>query len=276
MGIIKHKPTTPTRRFSSVADFSEITTDKPYKPLTIVKKSSGGRNNHGHITSRHRGGGHKRRIRLVDFKRLKVGVEAKVLTVEYDPNRSARIALIQYQDGHKSYILAPDDLKVGQAVMSGDKAEVRLGNHLPLRLIPPGTPVHNIEMRPGQGAKLARSAGAVGHILSKEEKYAHIKLPSGEVRMIPVDCYATIGQVSNPDHENISYGKAGRFRWLGIRPQSRGVAMNPVDHPLGGGEGKSSGGRHPVTPWGKATKGLKTRKRSKASSKYIVRDRRRK
>ncbi len=275
MGLIKYKPVTSTRRHSSVSDFKEITSSKPYKPLTIPRKGTGGRNTHGHITSRHRGGGHKRRIRLVDFKRRKAGIEAKVLSIEYDPNRSARIALIEYQDKEKSYIIAPDGLKVGETVASGAGMEVKLGNHLPLKEIPPGTPIHNIELHPGQGAKMVRSAGGVAQILSKENQFAHIRLPSGEVRMIPVDCYATIGQCSNIDHENISYGKAGRYRWLGIRPQSRGVAMNPVDHPLGGGEGKSSGGRHPVSPWGQKSKGLKTRKRSKTTSKYIVKDRRR-
>ncbi|OGW70043.1 MAG: 50S ribosomal protein L2 [Omnitrophica bacterium GWA2_50_21] len=274
MGLIKYKPTTPTRRFTSVSDFAELTTNKPYKPLTYPKRGTGGRNAHGHVTSRHRGGGHKRRIRVIDFKRRKVDMPATVLTIEYDPNRSARIALIQYADGEKTYIVAPDGLKVGETVANGQTAEVKLGNHLPLRNIPPGTPVFNIELEPGQGGKMVRSAGSVAQILSKENDFAHIKLPSGETRMVSLNCSATIGQASNIDHENISYGKAGRYRWLGIRPQSRGVAMNPVDHPLGGGEGKSSGGRHPVTPWGKKTKGLKTRRRSKPSSKYIVKDRR--
>jgi large subunit ribosomal protein L2 len=274
MGLIKYNPVTPTRRHSSVADFSEITATKPYKPLTIPRKQRGGRNAHGHITSRHRGGGHKRRIRLVDFKRAKRGVGAKVLTIEYDPNRTARIALIQYEDGEKSYILAPDGLHVGDPLMNGENAELKPGNHLPLRNIPPGTPVFNIELHPGQGGKLVRSAGSVAQILSKEDPFAHIKLPSGEVRMVPLACYATVGQSSNTDHSNISYGKAGRLRWMGVRPQSRGVAMNPVDHPLGGGEGKSSGGRHPCSPWGQKTKGLKTRRPSKPSSRYIVKDRR--
>ena len=203
-----------------------------------------------------------------------MGIDAQVLTVEYDPNRSARIALIEYKDGEKKYILAPDGLKVGSIVSNGETAEIKLGNHLPLKNIPPGTPVHNIELNPGQGGKLARAAGVVGQMLSKESTFAHIKLPSGEVRMIPLTCSATIGQLSNVDHENVSYGKAGRYRWLGIRPQSRGVAMNPVDHPMGGGEGKSSGGRHPVSPWGQLSKGLKTRKKSKSSGKFIVKDRR--
>lgn len=274
MGLIKYKPVTPTRRFASVSDFLELTASKPYKPLTIPKRGTGGRNTHGHITSRHRGGGHKRRIRLVDFKRGKTGVPAKVISIEYDPNRSARIALIEYQDGVKSYILAADALRTGEIVESGENSEVKAGNHMPLRNIPPGTPIHNIELNAGQGGKMVRSAGGVAQILSKEDQFAHIKLPSGEVRMVPLDCSATIGQCSNIDHQNVSYGKAGRLRWLGVRPQSRGVAMNPVDHPLGGGEGKSSGGRHPCSPWGQMSKGLKTRVRSKQSSRYIVKDRR--
>lgn len=272
MAIQKYKPTTPTRRFATSADFSEITASKPYRPLTIAIRMTGGRNNHGHITSRHRGGGHKRRIRLVDFKRLKVGVEGTVRSIEYDPNRSARIALIQYADGQKSYILAPSGLKVADKVMSGPDAEIKVGNHMPIKLIPAGTPVHNIEMIPGQGAKLVRAAGGVAQILSKESRFAHIKLPSGEVRMISIQCSATIGQCSNINHENISYGKAGRFRWLGIRPQTRGVAMNPVDHPLGGGEGKTSGGRIPCSPTG-VPKGLKTRSKGKMSNKFIVKAR---
>lgn len=274
MPLIKFKPTTPTRRFGSVSDFSEITTNHPYKPLTIAMRSSGGRNANGHITARRRGGGHKQRYRLVDFRRNRFGVAAKVLTIEYDPNRTARIALIEYQDGQKSYILAPDGLKVGEQVMSGDTAEVKLGNHLPLRLIPEGTPIHNIELYPGLGAKLVRSAGGVAQILSKENDYAHIKLPSGEVRMISVNSYATVGQCSNIDNENIALGKAGRARWMGIRPASRGVAKNPVDHPMGGGEGKSKGGNHPQSPWGQKSKGLKTRAKSKVTNKYIVKDRR--
>lgn len=274
MALKKHKPTTPTRRFSSGSKFDEITTSKPYKPLTYIKKSSGGRNSHGHITCRHRGGGHKRRVRIVDFKRNKYGMSADVLTIEYDPNRSARIALIQYEDGVKKYMLAPDGLKVGDKVMSGDGAEIRTGNHMPLAVIPAGTPIHNIELRPKQGAKLVRAAGGVAQIAAKEAPFAHIKMPSGEVRMIKLDCYATVGQVSNTDHENISLGKAGRRRWMGFRPTVRGVAMNPVDHPLGGGEGKTSGGRHPSSPWGKAAKGLKTRRRNKSTNKFIVKDRR--
>lgn len=274
MPLIKFKPTTSTRRFGSVSDFSELTTQKPYKPLTKPVRSSGGRNAHGHITSRHRNAGHKKRFRLVDFRRNKFGMAAKVLTVEYDPNRSARISLIEYQDGIKSYMICPDGLKVGDAVMSGPGSEVKVGNHLPLKEIPEGTPIHNIELIPGCGAKLVRSAGGVAQILSKENDYAHIKLPSGEVRMIPIGCFATIGQCSNLDHENVALGKAGRSRWLGIRPASRGIAKNPVDHPMGGGEGKSKGGNHPQSPWGQKAKGLRTRQRNKGSNKYIVKDRR--
>jgi len=210
----------------------------------------------------------------VDFKRLKHGAEATVLTIEYDPNRSSRIALVGYSDGEKAYIIAPDGLTVGQKVSSGAEAEVKVGNHIPLRNIPEGTPIHNVELVPGQGGKLVRSAGGLAHIMSKENEFAHLKLPSGEVRMIKLDAYATVGQCSNIDHENVSLGKAGRKRWLGIRPTNRGVAMNPVDHPMGGGEGKTSGGRHPVSPWGQKSKGLKTRKRNKTTNRYIVKDRR--
>lgn len=274
MPLIKYKPTTPSRRFGNAADFSEITADAPYKPLTIPSRKSGGRNNHGHMTARRRGRGHKRRIRLVDFRRNRYGLPATVLTVEYDPGRSARIALVSYEDGQKSYILCPAGLKVGEVVQSGPEAEVKLGNHLPLRNIPEGTPIHNIELYPGLGGKLARSAGGVAQILSKENDFAHIKLPSGEVRMIRLDAYATIGQCSNIENENLSYGKAGRVRWLGKRPASRGIAKNPVDHPMGGGEGKSKGGNHPQSPWGQKSKGLKTRTRSKWTNKYIVKDRR--
>ncbi len=274
MALIKFKPTTPARRFGSVSDFSEITTARPYKPLTVIRKRTGGRNMYGHITSYHIGGGHKQRIRLVDFKRLKHNVEATVQTIEYDPNRTSRIALIQYADGEKSYILAPNGLKVGEKVMSGPNAEVKTGNHLPIQAIPEGTMIHNIEIEPGCGGKLVRSAGGVAQVLAKEGSYAHIKLPSGEIRMIKTDASATIGQCSNTDHENIVYGKAGRMRWRGRRPIVRGVAMNPVDHPLGGGEGRAHGGRQPVSPWGQYSKGYKTRKRHKSTNKYIVRDRR--
>ncbi|MBI3999648.1 MAG: 50S ribosomal protein L2 [Candidatus Omnitrophica bacterium] len=275
MALIKFKPTTPTRRFGSGYDFSDITAAKPYGPLTEIKKRTGGRNLYGHITAYHKGGGHKRRIRLVDFKRSKHGVEATVKTIEYDPNRTSRIALVEYSDGEKAYILAPDGLTVGQKVASGASAEVKVGNHLPLRSIPEGTPIHNIELEPGRGGKMVRSAGGLARIMSKENEFAHLKLPSGEVRMVKLDAYATVGQCSNIDHENISYGKAGRRRWLGIRPTTRGVAMNPVDHPLGGGEGKTSGGRHPCSPWGQLSKGLKTRKQNKGTNRYIVKDRRR-
>ena len=274
MPLIKFKPTTPTRRFGNVSDFAELTTDQPYKPLTEIRKRTGGRNLYGHTTTYHQGGGHKQRIRLVDFKRLKHGIDATVRTIEYDPNRTSRIALIEYIDGEKAYILAPDGLAVGEKVASGANVEVKVGNHLPLRSIPEATPVHNIELVPGQGGKLVRSAGGLARILSKENEYAHLKLPSGEVRMIPLNAYATVGQCSNIDHENISYGKAGRKRWLGIRPTTRGVAMNPVDHPMGGGEGKSKGGNHPQSPWGQLSKGFKTRKRKKSSNRYIVKDRR--
>lgn len=274
MPLIKFKPTTPTRRYGNVSDFAEITHHRPYKPLTEPVKRTGGRNLHGHITSRHHGGGHKQRYRIIDFRRNRYGMPAKVLTVEYDPNRTARIALVEYQDGLKSYILCPDGLRPGETVASGPNAEVKVGNHLPLQNIPEGTPVHNIELQPGLGGKLVRSAGGVAQILSKENNFAHIKLPSGEIRLIPLEAYATIGQCSNIDHENLVLGKAGRSRWLGIRPCSRGVVRNPVDHPMGGGEGKSKGGNHPQSPWGQKSKGLKTRQRKKASTKYIVRDRR--
>lgn len=274
MGLIKFKPTTPTRRYGNVSDFADITTDHPYKPLTCIKKRTGGRNNHGHITSRRIGGGHKRRLRLVDFRRNRLGMEATVLTVEYDPSRSARIALVEYADGLKSYILCPDGLKVGEKVVSGPDVEVKVGNHLPLEKIPEGSMIHNIELRPGLGGKLVRAGGVVAQILAKENDVAHVKLPSGEVRLVPSKAYATIGQCSNIDNENIVLGKAGRSRWLGKRPVSRGVVRNPVDHPLGGGEGKSKGGNHPQSPWGQKSKGLKTRARYKASNKYIVKDRR--
>ena len=274
MTLIKFKPTTPTRRFGNVSDFSNLTTDRPYKPLTQALKRRAGRNAHGRITSRHRGGGHKRRWRMVDFRRNRFGISAKVLTIEYDPNRSARISLVEYEDGMKSYILCPDGLRVGETVMSGDNVEVKIGNHLPLRAIPEGTAIHNIELYPGLGGKLVRSGGNMAQILSKENQYAHVKLPSGEVRMIPLKAYASIGQCSNTDHEKIVLGKAGRSRWLGIRPCTRGVAKNPVDHPMGGGEGKSKGGNHPQSPWGQKSKGLRTRKWNKKSSRYIVKDRR--
>ncbi|MDY6845101.1 MAG: 50S ribosomal protein L2 [Thermodesulfobacteriota bacterium] len=272
MAVKKYKPTSPGRRFQTVSDFEEITKKKPEKSLLRPLPKTGGRNMYGRITSRHIGGGHKRMYRIIDFKRDKRGIPAKVISIEYDPNRSARIALLSYLDGEKRYIIAPFDIKVGDMVESGKHADIKSGNTLPLREIPVGTFVHNVELKVGKGGQLARSAGSYGQILAKEGKYVHFKLPSGEVRLIFHDCYATIGQVGNIEKENISLGKAGRSRWLGKRPKVRGVAMNPVDHPLGGGEGKSSGGRHPVTPWGVPTKGYKTRK-AKDSDKYIVKKR---
>ena len=275
MAIRKLKPRTPGTRWMSVAAFDEITKTRPEKSLIEPLKKSGGRNNTGRITSRHRGGGHKRFYRVIDFKRNKIGMDAHVAAIEYDPNRSARIALMRYADGELRYILAPDGVKVGDVLRSGSDAEIKNGNTLPLANIPAGTFVHNIELRPGKGGQLARSAGMSVQLMAKEGKYAQLKLPSGEVRNIPLECMATIGSVGNTDHENISVGKAGRSRWLGIRPQSRGVVMNPVDHPHGGGEGKSpQGNPHPVSPWGWHTKGKKTRKHKKASSKLIVKRRR--
>lgn len=275
MAIRKLKPRTPGTRWMSVAGFDEITKTRPEKSLIEPLKKSGGRNNTGRITSRHRGGGHKRFYRVIDFKRNKVGMDARVAAIEYDPNRSARIALMRYADGELRYILSPDGVKVGDVLRSGPDAEIKNGNTLPLANIPAGTFVHNIELRPGKGGQLARSAGMSVQLMAKEGKYAQLKLPSGEVRNIPLECMATIGSVGNTDHENISVGKAGRSRWLGIRPQSRGVVMNPVDHPHGGGEGKSpQGNPHPVSPWGWHTKGKKTRKHKKASSKLIVKRRR--
>ena len=274
MPMIKFKPTSFGRRFGNVADFSEITAQKPYKPLTEPRKRTGGRNNHGHVTDRRKSGGHKRRIRLVVFRRPRHNEAAQVLTIEYDPNRSARIALVQYPDGEKSYILAPDGLGVGESVMSGQGAEVKPGNHLPMRSIPEGTAIHNIELEPGCGGKIVRSAGTIATILSKENEFAHVKLPSGEVRLFKLDAFATVGQCSNPDHENLRLGKAGRARWLGIKPQTRGVCQNPCDHPMGGGEGKSKGGNHPQSPWGQKSKGLKTRRPNKPTNRLIVKDRR--
>jgi large subunit ribosomal protein L2 len=271
MGVKKLKPTSPGRRFQTVSDFDTITKSTPEKSLLAPKTRSAGRNSYGRITSRHRGGGHKRRYRIIDFRRTKDGVPAKVASVEYDPNRNARIALLHYLDGEKRYIIAPVGIKVGDLLESGSKAEIRVGNALPLRNIPTGTVVHAVELRPGGGAKMARSAGTSVQLMSKENVIALLRLPSGEMRQVPLDCRATIGQVGNADADLVKIGKAGRNRWKGKRPQSRGVAMNPVDHPLGGGEGRSSGGRHPVSPWGKAEK--KTRKKNKASNKYIVRRR---
>jgi large subunit ribosomal protein L2 len=276
MAIRVLKPITPGTRFYSVSAFDEITTDKPYKKLTAPLKKSGGRNNTGRITSRHIGGGHKRRYRIIDFKRDKHGIQATVKTIEYDPNRNARIALVEYADGEFRYIIAPDKLKVGSTIETGTGIEYKEGNCLPLKNIPVGLFIHNIELKPGKGAQLARSAGASAQLVANEGRYAQVKLPSGEIRMVLNVCYATLGTVSNSDFENIIWGKAGRTRWKGKRPQSRAMAMNPVDHPMGGGEGasKSGGGRqHPVSPWGKYAKGLKTRQKDKPSDKYIVRSR---
>lgn len=274
MALRKLKPVTPGTRWMMVSSFDEITKTKPEKALITPLKKTGGRNNTGRITSRHRGGGHKRMYRIIDYKRNKIGMDAKVVAIEYDPNRTARIALLQYVDGEKRYIIAPEGIKVGETLRSGPDAEIKVGNALPLANIPAGTFVHNIELRPGKGAQLARSAGASVQLMAKEGTYAQLRLPSGEVRNVPLSCMATIGVVGNAEHENISLGKAGRARWLGIRPQSRGVVMNPVDHPHGGGEGKSpQGNPHPVSPWGWHTKGKKTRRRKKTSNKYIVKRR---
>lgn len=271
----KQKPTTPSRRFAMSPDRSELTRVKPEKKLTKGKSGTGGRNSYGRITSRHRGGGHKRRYRRVDFKRDKDGVPAKVAAIEYDPNRSAHIALVHYLDGEKRYILAPEGLEVGMEVESGDSAEVKLGNCLALRAIPTGTVIHSVELTPGRGAQLGRSAGAVIQLMAKEGGMATLRLPSGEIRLTSVDCRASIGSIGNSDHQNIKLGKAGRSRWAGKRPQTRGTAMNPVDHPHGGGEGSTTAGRHPVTPWGVPTLGFRTRKADKASDKLIIRGRRR-
>ncbi|MAB06978.1 MAG: 50S ribosomal protein L2 [Rhodobacteraceae bacterium] len=272
MATKKLKPTTPGTRHRIAPVFDDVTSSTPVKSLTLGIGKSGGRNHHGRKTSRHRGGGHKRRYRVIDFKRNKFDIPAKVQTIEYDPNRTARIALLAYADGEKRYIIAPNGLKVGDTVISGSRVAPDLGNTLELRHMPPGTFIHAIEMEPGRGAKLCRSAGTVAQLLGKQEKYVSIKLPSGEVRLILGNCLATVGTTSNPDHMNTTLGKAGRSRWLGRRPQTRGVAMNPVDHPMGGGEGKSSGG-HPRSPWGQMAKGKKTRNTKKLSSKYIIRRR---
>src|SRR5215472_11972985 len=269
MPIKTYRPTTPTRRFQTVVSRDDITKQTPEKSLVESKKRSGGRNATGRVTSRFIGGGAKKAYRIVDFKRDKFGVAAKVAAIEYDPNRTARIALLHYVDGEKRYILQPDGLKVGQKVMSGPNADILVGNALPLKNIPQGTVVHNVELRPGKGAQMARSAGAQVQLISKEGGVALLKLPSGEVRRVPVEAMATIGQVGNTDHENVSLGKAGRKRWMGKMPHNRGVSMNPVDHPHGGGEGKTSGGRHPVTPWGQPTRGFKTRN-NKRTDKWIV------
>ena len=269
MPIKSFRPVTPTRRFQTVTTRDEITKDRPEKSLVEHKQRTGGRNSTGRTTSRFIGGGAKKAYRIVDFKRDKAGVPAVVAAIEYDPNRSAHLALLHYVDGEKRYIIQPDGLKVGQKVMSGPTADILLGNALPLKNMPAGTVVHNVELRPGKGAQMARSAGSQAQLISKEAGLALLKLPSGEVRRVPSDCMATVGQVGNVDHENISLGKAGRSRWLGKRPHNRGVSMNPVDHPHGGGEGKTSGGRHPVTPWGQPTRGFKTRN-NKRTDKWIV------
>jgi len=275
MGIKTYRPYTETRRFQTGLTFEEITTSTPHKPLLEPKTRISGRNNRGELTIWHRGGGHKRHYRVIDFKRDKAGISGRVATIEYDPNRSAFIALIHYDDGEKRYILHPAGLKVGDKILAGPEADIVVGNALPLKNIPTGTMIHNIELRPGKGGQMVRSAGGAAQLLAKEGDYAQVRLPSGEVRMVHVNCVASIGQVGNLDHENISIGKAGRKRWMGIRPTTRGVAMNPVDHPLGGGEGKSSGGRNPTTPWGQPTRGYKTRN-NKSTDRFIIKRREKK
>ncbi|HWI03154.1 MAG TPA: 50S ribosomal protein L2 [Acidimicrobiales bacterium] len=272
MPLRKRKPTSAGRRFQTVSDFSDITTDTPEKSLLAPLPKSGGRNSYGRKTARHRGGGHKRQYRILDFKRDKDGVPAKVASIEHDPNRNARIALLHYLDGEKRYILAPARVRVGDMLQSGQKAEIRPGNALPLRYIPVGTTVHNVEIKPGAGGKMGRGAGASIQLVAKEGDFAALRLPSTEMRRVPIDCRATIGEVGNPEAELVSIGKAGRNRWKGVRPQSRGVAMNPVDHPHGGGEGKTSGGRHPTSPWGQPEG--RTRNTNKPSQKLIIRRRR--
>ena len=271
MGIKQLRPVNSSSRFQSRSTFDEVTTDRPLKGLTTGKSSSGGRNNRGHLTSWWRGGGHKRRYREIDFRRDKHGIEATVASVEYDPNRSARIALLHYVDGEKRYILCPSGLKVGDKVASGESVEVNVGNALPLRKIPLGTTIHNIELKIGKGGQLVRSAGVGAQLMAKEGDYAQVRLPSGEVRRVHVECFATVGQVGNLDHENVSFGKAGRRRWLGKKPHNRGVSMNPVDHPMGGGEGKTSGGRHPCSPWGQPSKGFKTRNNQRTDGMIVRR-----
>jgi large subunit ribosomal protein L2 len=267
-----YNPTSPAIRFKTTLDNSELSTDRPLKRLTESKQRISGRNNKGRLTVRHRGGGHKRLYRIIDFRRDKREISAKVVSLEYDPNRSARIALLAYADGEKRYILAPDGLAVGSSVVAGDVADILIGNALPLKNIPLGTMIHNIEMKKGKGGQMARAAGTAAQLVAKEAGYAQIKMPSGETRMVHLDCYATIGQVGNLNYENVSIGKAGRNRWLGKRPTVRGVAMNPIDHPHGGGEGKTSGGRHPVSPWGLPTKGYKTRN-NKRTQRFIIKRR---
>ncbi len=266
----KYKPTTPSQRYKIIPTFKNLGDSEPEKSLLTAIAKKGGRNNNGRITVRHHGGGHKRRYRLIDFRRDKINIPANVHSIQYDPNRTSSIALLHYADGEKRYILAPNGLKLKENLVSGPESDINIGNTLPLANIPVGTFIHNVELKKGKGGQLARSAGTAAQIVAKESNYAQVKLPSGEVRLIRLECFATIGQVGNLEHENISSGKAGRTRWLGRRPKVRGVAMNPVDHPMGGGEGKSSGGRHPCSPWGWLTKGLKTRKKSKSSNKYIV------
>ena len=272
MGIKTFKPTSPARRFYSVSDFKEVTRGaEPEKSLLEHQSSTGGRNHHGRITSRFRGGGHKQRYRVIDWRREKIGIPAKVDSVQYDPNRTARIALLNYADGEKRYILCPDGLNVGDTVVSSRNADIKPGNSMTLRHIPLGTTIHNIELRKGKGAQMVRSAGTAAILMAKDGDYAQVRLPSGEVRQVHQDCHATIGQVSNPDHANVVLGKAGRTRWLGKRPHNRGVTMNPVDHPMGGGEGRSSGGRHPCSPWGQLSKGLKTRNNKRTDVMIVKR-----
>ena len=276
MAVKTYNPNTPGQRFKTTSSFEEITRTEPEKSLLSPLRKSGGRNNNGRITSRRRGGGHRRHYRIIDFKRNKIGIPARVDSIEYDPNRSANIALLIYADGEKRYILAPDKLKVGAQIISADDAPIRVGNSLPLDRIPAGSIIHNVELKPGKGGQMCRSAGTSAQIMAKEGNYVTLKLPSGEMRLVHMNCRATLGEVGNKEHENITLGKAGRARWLGRRPKVRGVAMNPVDHPMGGGEGRSSGGRHPTTPWGKPTKGYKTRKKNKQSDKFIVARRKKK
>jgi large subunit ribosomal protein L2 len=271
MGIKTFKPTSPARRFYSVSDFKEITKSQPERALIEHQTQTGGRNNHGRITTRFRGGGHKQRYRIIDFKRDKIGVPAEVAAIEYDPNRTARIALLHYADGEKRYILAPDGLAVGTKLLSSRFADIKPGNSLTLRFIPPGTTIHNLELKKGKGGQLVRSAGVGAQLMAKDGDYAQVRLPSGEIRKVHLDCRATIGQVSNQDHANVTLGKAGRSRWFGRRPHNRGVTMNPVDHPMGGGEGRTSGGRHPCSPWGQLAKGLKTRNNKRTDGMIIRR-----
>ena len=276
MSIRKLKPRSPGVRFQTISGFDEVTKSTPEKSLLVAIARKGGRNNHGRITAKRRGGGHRKQYRIIDFKRQKDDIPAKVVGIEYDPNRSARIALLSYSDGEKRYIISPAKLNVGDVLMSGEKSDIKIGNCLPLKDIPEGTLIHNVEMRPGKGAQIARSAGGSVQLMAKEGEYVNLKLKSGEVRLIHKNCRATIGTVGNADHENISIGKAGRVRWTGRRPRVRAVAMNPVDHPMGGGEGRSSGGRHPCSPWGQSAKGLKTRNVKKLSNKFILSRKKRK